>query len=184
MGRGAQGFVMPVKPRTRLGKRRQTVYGWWWNYRASVRYRGPWLHPLPTVWDVLIKGVLHPFEELFPEEALPRAFEGGSTAPATPQGATKGVMAKQYPSLMSWLCDATYEDGTPLGQTCLSFRRQGTMILCQLRIEDQGGLRCEVVDASVERAMGGLEAVLSAPNVPWQMDRYPLGGKPVTGKRR
>jgi hypothetical protein len=112
---------------------------------------------------------------------MPRAFGVGTPVGAVLTGATKGNMSKTFPELWSWLCDASYEDGTPMGQVQVQLRRAGPLIVAVLKIQDQEGLKLEVTDASPERALASLEAALSSSPVPWQKDQYPLGG---TKKRK
>ena len=107
---------------------------------------------------------------------MPKPFESGPQAAPVLKGAEKGELAKKFPELLSWLCDATYEGGAAMGMTCLQLRRHAAMMRAALKIQDQGGLVLEVVDKSVERALASLEAMLAAPVVPWQIDRFPLGG--------
>lgn len=95
--------------------------------------------------------------------------------------ADPGKWAKIYPELASWLADAYYPDKKPIGQTQLSIRRQGNTMICQLKIEDQGGLKIEVRDENLDKALAALEVLLNGNPVPWQRDAYPLGG---TGKKK
>lgn len=115
---------------------------------------------------------------------MPKPFAPGEAPTAALKGAEKGDLAKKFPELLSWVCDATFEGGAPLGMTCLQIRRQGSMIRAALKIQDQGGLVLEVIDKGVERALASLEAMLAAPVVPWQIDRFPLGGDVAKKKGR
>lgn len=94
-------------------------------------------------------------------------------------GAIKSKLLVQFGELESWLCDACYPDGKPIGSTQLSIRRRGASVYGTLKVADQGGLKLEVCEPSVERALVALEALLRGQPVPWQPDPFPLdqGGR-------
>jgi len=170
------------KPSSRLRVKGGTVWGYWLNLVAELRYRDKWHPPLPTRWFVRTPGGLLPYEPHDKENVMPKPFTGNPTEGTVLTGATKGGMAKNLPELMSWLCDASYEDGKPMGQVQVQLRRAGPLIVGVLKIADQGGLKLEVTDSSPDRALASLEAALSASPIPWQTDPYPLGGR--TGKKK
>jgi len=118
------------------------------------------------------------------------ADELGETMPALPQpstaasplvGAQKSTLMLKVPELQSWLCDAAYPDGKPIGATQLSIRRRGSTVYATLKIADQGGLKVEVAEPSIDRAFVALEALLTGSPVPWQPDPYPLD---AAGKKK
>lgn len=111
------------------------------------------------------------------------ASELGEDVPQLPQATTgathtasviKSTMLGKCPELQSWLCDGSYPDGKPIGATQLTLRRRGAAIFAQLKIADQGGLKVEVSEPTIDRALAALEALLTAVTVPWQGDPYPL----------
>jgi len=101
---------------------------------------------------------------------MPTVAPGGGTV----VGAQKSSMLAKCPELQSWLCDPSYPDGKPIGATQLTIRRRGASIFAQLKIADQGGLKVEAAEPSVDRALAALEAFLTCSPVPWQTDAYPL----------
>jgi hypothetical protein len=180
---GLRMFPGPRRPATRLPKRGGLVRGFLRGLVVEVWYRGPWSPPSPSRWLERTRSG----ECLYvPAQVsdMPKPFEGPSAGPVALVGCKKGVWAKGLPELMSWVCDATYADGTPLGQTMLQLRRQGGVMLASLKIADQGGLKIEAVDATPEQALASLEALLAAVSVPWQTDRYPVGGGGPGAKKR
>lgn len=94
-------------------------------------------------------------------------------------GASRSKLMSLMPELESWLCDPAYPDGKPIGSTQLAIRRRGGTISATFKVADQGGLKLEVAEPSVERALLALEALLTSNPVPWQPDPFPLdqGGK-------
>jgi len=91
-------------------------------------------------------------------------------------GATHGVWGKGFPQVMGWLCDAAYSDGSPLGQTQLSFKREGTVIRATLKAQDNNGIKISAPGPDPASALAALEVLLAAPKPPWETDTYPLGG--------
>lgn len=164
------------RPSSKLGKKGGTRYGYWKGLVAELRYRDKWHLPMPTRWYERTPAGLIRYEPSEQEDTMPKAFTGKPTEGVPLTGATKGGLAKQYPELWGWLCDASYEDGTPVGLTQVTLKRTGPHIVGVLKIADQGGLKVEVTDASPERTLASLEAALSASPIPWQTDPYPLGG--------
>lgn len=114
---------------------------------------------------------------------MPRPFVSGPAGQSALVGAKKGKLGERMPELMSWVCDAAYADGTPLGQTQLKLRRQGPLIVATLQVADQGGLKLEAVDDSPEKALAALEALLQAESVPWCPDPFPIGVKRADKKK-
>ena len=94
------------------------------------------------------------------------------------RSAEKGDWAKWFPAVADWLCEATYDDGSPVEQVRLSLRRVGPAIVACLQSASGGGIRIEAQGDSPDAALTGLETVLSSPTPPWTLDPYPLGGKP------
>lgn len=90
-------------------------------------------------------------------------------------GAEAGSWKKAFPELASWVCDANYPDGSPIGETQLTVRRRGGTLVGVLKIADQGGLKVEVQETQLDRLFAALEAMLTVKPVPWQRDSFPLG---------
>jgi len=90
-------------------------------------------------------------------------------------GASYGPWGKAYPLLCAWLCDAAWDDGSPLGKTRLSLFRAGPELIAALQVADLGGVRVESRAADPLSAIAELEQLLSLPAVPWQQDVYPIG---------
>ncbi len=111
-------------------------------------------------------------------EEMPKPFDHADATPLVAIGCDPGGWKRLYPELASWLCDGTYSDGALIGLTQLTLRRRSSEMLCQLKIQDQGGLKIEVADANVDKALAALEALLTSAKVPWCRDDYPLGGGP------
>lgn len=174
----------PRRPKGPAGRKRRCYEGRWGPLVAEVWIGGGWLPPSPTRWLVREAGGWVPYLDPRMGDDVPKPFTQGEAPAQALKGAVKGDLAKKLPELMSWVCDATFEDGTPLQRTSLQFERQGSMIRARLKIQDQGGLVLEVVDASPERAMASLEAMLNSSPVPWQVDRFPLGGEAGNKKKR
>jgi len=86
------------------------------------------------------------------------------------------------PSLSSWLCDAVYPDGSPVGAVQLQLRREGSVIRATLKIADQDGLKVSAIECSPQDALLALDLLLGGTDVPWENDAYPLGGKPSKKK--
>lgn len=107
---------------------------------------------------------------------MPKPFDYQDATDLVLIGCDPGKWKLLYPELASWLCDGAYQDGKPIGLTQLTLRRKGSEMMAQLKIADQGGLKCEVADTNVDKALAALEALLNSAKVPWIRDEYPLGG--------
>ena len=91
------------------------------------------------------------------------------------QGAQHGVWGKGFPQVSSWLCDALYTDGSPVGQVQLAFKREGTVVRVTMKVEDHNGVKCSAVGPDPASALAALEMLLASPKAPWELDPYPLG---------
>jgi len=109
---------------------------------------------------------------------MPKPFaESAAAASGAPAGPDKGKILREAPTLLGWICDTQYDDGTPLGKTKLSITRDGSYVLAELKVQDGGGRKIAVREKNPDKALAALEALLSAEVVPWQHDDYPIGGK-------
>lgn len=97
-------------------------------------------------------------------------------------GRSKPKLFEKFPELSSWMSDAAYQDGKPVGMVQLSIRPKGAVFVATLRIQDQGGMMLQVEDVSLDDTLILLEAALMASPVPWSRDPYPLGQ--ITGKKK
>jgi hypothetical protein len=88
-------------------------------------------------------------------------------------GPAHGEASKHFPQVASWLCDSTYEDGSPKGRTVLSAERKGDRIRLCLRSADSG-LMVEHFAENLADAVLGLELLLASNDTPWQLDPYPM----------
>lgn len=93
-----------------------------------------------------------------------------------PKHRGKGALLAKMPNLLSYLVDTTYDDGAPVGTVQLGIRTRGPLLIGQLRLADQGGLRIQVEANSFDEVLGLLEAALASPTAPWEPDPYPLDG--------
>jgi hypothetical protein len=78
-----------------------------------------------------------------------------------------------FPSLSSWLCDASYEDGSKKGKTRLQVERRGGRMVCLLKDQDSG-LCVEAGHESLQDALMTMELLLSHPDCPWTLDPFPM----------
>lgn len=109
---------------------------------------------------------------------MPKAFgDGPPAASGAPAGADKGKILRECPVLLGWLCDASYDNGEPVGKTKLSMYREGTVVVAELKVQDGGGVKLVVRERNPDRALAALEALLGTDPTPWQPDEYPVGGK-------
>lgn len=97
-------------------------------------------------------------------------------------GAGYGSWDSTLPTLASWVCDACYDDASPKGQTTLTLKRDGSVVQAMLKVED-GGLCLRGSGDTPEDALVALELLLTASKVPWEADRFPLGGQPKKSKK-
>jgi hypothetical protein len=64
----------------------------------------------------------------------------------------------------------------------LQLRREGTLIRATLKISDQGGLKASAIETTPQDALLALDLLLSGPEVPWEVDVYPLAAPKVRRK--
>lgn len=161
-----------------------------WMPLGNVWLRGVWggLH-----WETLWRG---PFRSLTPFKwsryvapgyyRVLTADELGMTQmpqmpqveePGKPVGVNRSLIFSKMVELNSWLCDATYPDGKPLGSTQLAIRRRGQNVYLTLKLADSGGVKVEVCEPTIDMAFVALEALLSGGKVPWRKDEFPLDGQ-------
>jgi len=91
-------------------------------------------------------------------------------------GADYGSWEKLCPTLCEWLCDACYEDNTAKGDVTLTFKRDGSSLFVMLKVED-GGLCLKASGDTPDDALVAVELMLSATPIPWEVDKWPLGGR-------
>lgn len=150
------------------------IRGVWCGLEWESLWRGRYKGMAPLRWSIRM-----------PTGGLRRltASELGEDVPVMPvaaqgqpvlTGVPKTTMLAKCPELQSWLCDPAYPDGKPIGATQLVIRRRGSAVWAQLKIADQGGMKVECSEPSIDRALAALEALLTASTVPWQVDQYPL----------
>lgn len=94
-------------------------------------------------------------------------------------GPSYGDVAATLPNLCSWLCDASYDDGTPKGRSRLQMERRGDRVMVLLKDSDSG-LCVEVGHENLTDAILTLELLLGHDDCPWVVDPYPL----ATPKRK
>lgn len=96
---------------------------------------------------------------------------GTAEFPAVTPLADAGEWREKFPTLMSYLCDPTYEDQTPrtAGRLFISAER-GTWSIV-LKDPDQG-VQLEVVVEVPTDMFPALEAALTSPTPPWRVDRW------------
>lgn len=92
---------------------------------------------------------------------------GGGLGPAY------GDAGKMFPHLCSWLCDTTYEDGSPKGRTRLQVERTRDRITVTLKDADSG-LCVQAAHESLTDAVLTLELLLGHDDCPWTLDPFPL----------
>lgn len=162
------------RPDGPIAKRPRWLRGVWCGLEWTAMFQGTRLGMSAVAWMKRTDdgGIRHltadELGESMPE--LPQIASGGGAI----TGAQKSTMLSKCPELQSWLCDPCYPDGKPIGATQLTIRRRGASIFVQLKIADQGGLKVEAAEPSIDRALAALEAFLTAKPVPWQTDAYPL----------
>lgn len=106
--------------------------------------------------------------------SMPRSFTGEVGSQVLHPRAGSKVLAA-FPELLSWLRDAAYSDGKPVGMVQLAVRPKGAVYVVTLRVQDQGGMMIQVEDANLDDAFLLLDAALVASPPPWTRDPYPLG---------
>lgn len=162
------------RPVGKIADRPRWIRGVWNGLEWCAHWQGRWLGMSPVEWLKRIPGggVRHLTADELGETvpSLPSVAAGGGAL----TGVTKSTMLQKCPELQSWLCDPSYPDGKPIGATQLTIRRRGASIFVQLKIADQGGLKVEAAEPTIDRALAALEAFLTAGTVPWQTDAYPL----------
>lgn len=143
---------------------------------------GPWYLPVRCREAHVFHGGAWVLSRDHPEVlSMPRALSGEVTSgQLVSRSAPKSF--ERFPELASWLRDAAYSDGKPVGMVQLSVRPKGAVYVLTLRIQDQGGMMLQVEDASLDDALVLLEACLTANPTPWTRDPYPLGQ--LSGKKR
>lgn len=95
-----------------------------------------------------------------PEDELPKL------------GAAWGEGGKMFPQLCSWLCDSTYEDGTPKGKVRVQVERVGRQVRVQLKCADTKTM-VEAHHENLSDAVLTLELLLGSDDCPWVLDPYP-----------
>jgi len=173
------------KPRKTVGKAtvrwitgQFRLWGWalYWTRRTSLRKMRIW--PLAT-------------GPLWSPENCKRRWDAVARKPKVDEvlrqngglGPAHGEAAKHFPQLASWLCDSSYEDGSPKGRTVLSLERKGDRIRILLRSADSG-LMCEHFSENLADAVLGLELLLGSELTPWQLDPYPMDKPKGRGKKK
>lgn len=167
---------MPRRAVGPIADRPLELRGLFHGLEMTVWWRGKWKRCGPVSWWVRTAAGLQPAWLLDGEEDVPKPFDYEDATELVALGCDAGKWRMLYPELASWLCDGTYSDKKPIGMTQLTLRRKGSEMLAQLKIQDQGGLKCEVSDTNMDRALAALEALLASAKVPWVRDEYPLGG--------
>jgi len=170
---------VPAKVRQLPGWQPREIIVWRGDVRVSFWYRGRWRGiSLPT-WARFDRSgpvpvLLEEGESVMPVKP---AVSAGGELPLG--GATFGAWGKMFPQICSWLCDAAYTDGSPMGATSLMLKREGTLVRVTLKVADHGGIKCSAVEADPASALTALELLLGSPKAPWEIDPYPLnqGGK-------
>lgn len=168
---------MPQRVRVLGGNRPRELVTWVGNLRVSIWYRGKWRGcGLPT-WERYDRSGSVPvlLEKGGGDMPVRPVAADGSSLPMS--GALFGAWGKGFPLVCSWLCDASYTDGSPMGQTQLSFKREGTVVRVLLKVEDNGGIKCSALGPDPLSALAALEVLLAGPKPPWERDGYPLGNK-------
>lgn len=87
----------------------------------------------------------------------------------------------QFPSLIAHLAVTRYDDGDPRQTGWVQLRTQGA--IWQVTAKDPDG--CASLTAtggSIDDALALLELLLSAPDAPWEPDRFLMANR--TGKRK
>jgi len=90
-------------------------------------------------------------------------------------------VARMFPQIASWLCDLSYEDGSPKGRTKLEVERKGDRVRVMLKSADSGMI-VEAHHSCFEDAILTMELLLSSDDCPWQLDPFPWD-KPKTRKK-
>lgn len=97
-------------------------------------------------------------------------------------GADYGSWEKLCPQLAEWLCDACYDDNSAKGDVALTLKRDGGTVTAMLKIED-GGLCLRASGDNPDDALVAIELMLNASPVPWEVDKWPLGGQRKNRKK-
>jgi len=166
---------VPSKVGRLVGRRAVRIVCWRGPFRVTFWYRGPWRGiSLPLVERFDLSGPIPVllYSEVSSMPVKPGIAEGGN---APLKGASHGVWGKGMPTLSSWICDAVYTDGTPMGQVQVAVKRDGTVVRATLKVEDMGGVKCSAIGPDPASALAALELLLASPTAPWERDGYPLG---------
>ncbi len=154
----------------------QWIRGVWRGLHWETQWRGPYRQLTPFRWSrYVMPGRYHPLtaDELGLTH-MPSMPEVGD--PGKPVGVPKSQMLSKLPELNSWLSDAAYPDGKPLGSVQLAVRRRGQAVHLTIKLADCGGVKLEVNEPTLDLALVALEALLSSKKVPWRKDDFPLDG--------
>lgn len=174
---------MVAKPTSRAPRGARLYQVWRSHSRIAFWWRGKWRGIGLPSWELF--SLAGPFPVLIksggvrPMPAKPIARDSS----AANSNAQPGAWEKSMPQLTEWLTKASYDDGSPMGAVQLQLRREGTVIRATLKIADQGGLKCSAIECSPSDALLALDILLSGTAVPWEVDSFPLGGKPAAKKR-
>lgn len=164
------------RPAGPIGHRPCLIQSTFAGLEMTVSWRGPWKRLGPVSWWHRTDAGVFPAWVLSEGDEVPKPFDHEDATALVAIGADPGGWKKLYPELASWLCDGTYSDGKLVGLTQLTLRRKSSEMMAQLKVADQGGLKLEVADANLDKALAALEALLRTARVPWVRDEYPLGG--------
>lgn len=174
---------MVVRPSTRAPKGARVYHVWRGSIRVSFWWRGKWRGMSLPTWG------LYDFVRGVPVLLSTRGVRVMPDAPKRPavnqsiMGASPGAWGLSLPAVSDWLCRGVYSDGMPIGAVQLQIRREGTVVRATLKIADQGGLKVSAIEASPLDAILALDILLSGPDVPWEIDSYPLGVKTPQRKK-
>lgn len=87
----------------------------------------------------------------------------------------------KFERLADLLQSSTYDDGTAKGQRCLMLFIDGATVRVLAKVQ-RPPLKLSSIGRSVDEALAALDALLGAPDVPWECDAT-ANGKPHSKRR-
>ena len=160
----------PIASRSRLlvGRVGRLTYEFWFHKHSKPIKPGTWR------W-VDADGVEN--ERPAPQEwPMPKLPDGASVEKGKLSPRKASQVLARFKELASFLTDRAYPDGSEIGDVQLTLRTRGAVVLAQIKLGGQGGLRIQVEDSCVDEALLALEAALQASPTPWEPDPFPLNG--------
>lgn len=171
------------KPHSPLSRSRPTVVraqwrtlAWSWQYGSSAPRLLARVVIQQARWSEVVRALMYGESEAM-KKPDPAAAAASSAAPA----AAPGRFLAALPNLLEHLTVQQWEDGTPRQVGRLFIRAERGMWVADLK-EPNLGYLLSVTTPDLDEVFPALEAALSAPVVPWQVDQWAARKSP--GKKK